>query len=424
MAISISGDGPSPDKERRRPQGDAPPEGYSLGVPSNTPPSNPTPDLQTGGEDYLDVALYLHHQDFLALAARLDRARESAERKQRGDELTIAGRRHLVRPYSTATGTSAKRMWYRWALQAQNGLQLSLMKMPGAHATVPNGLLTAKSTQLMAIGLEGVWRQLLETLDDLKIRLVRHKISRIDACADLPGVRTKRLQQPFQDHCFVCRARKGRDFGAEEMLLHLDGSTYMLGRDLTGFSLGSGSCKVRVYDKTTQALGKAEIWALLYAHRYPPETKYATRVEYMLRRSRLKLSGIETIEDWLAKRADVVRYFCEDWFRMTTEPVEPKHADRSQTHPLWEHVQQRFAAWAGAPTGMQLKPLPKAEVNAQALLQQLIGLGVTIAARERMPIDSNEAFLQRLFSRIEGVIPDRQMAYEVSRRALELGIIF
>lgn len=79
-----------------------------------------------GGEDWLELSLYLQHRNFPQLKRRLDAAREAAESNERGpDELEIAGRKFLMLPSAALAGTKQKQVVYRWRLQSEDGWWLT-----------------------------------------------------------------------------------------------------------------------------------------------------------------------------------------------------------------------------------------------------------------------------------------------------------
>lgn len=106
----------------------------------------------------------------------------------------------------------------------------------------------------------------------------------------------------------------------------------------------------------------------------------ATRVEFELRREALKERGIDTVEDYYAKRADLVHYLTHDWLRLTANKVdrENKNQSKARTLPLWNKIRKAFKRWAGEPPGMSLEPLPKASANVRNLMKQ--GFGVVQSA--------------------------------------------
>lgn len=148
----------------------------------------------------------------------------------------------------------------------------------------------------------------------------------------------------------------------------------------------------------------------------------AIRVEFQLRRGKLKQLGVDSLADWLEKRAAVVRYLTHDWFRLTAGPVDRKHPDRTPILPEWQEVQQAFAAWAGSGPFADLGPIETQPMPADHYLKTIVGSFISLFARSGVAIDGNEAFFQECLYRLLDEIEEREMAGEVRRRALELGV--
>ena len=148
----------------------------------------------------------------------------------------------------------------------------------------------------------------------------------------------------------------------------------------------------------------------------------AIRVEYQLRREKLKQLGVDSLADWLEKRAVIVHYLTHSWFRLTDGPVDRKHPDRTPILPEWCEVQKAFLAWTGAGPMPELEPIESQAMPPEHFVKSIIGSFVSLFARTGVSIDGNEAYFQECLSRILDEIERRDMASEVRRRVLELGI--
>src|SRR5690606_11951403 len=98
-----------------------------------------------------------------------------------------------------------------------------------SHPTMPTGIMRAPSLPLLRRGPQECVRQLHESLDDLRIELEREKLSRVDPCADLAGIRLSSLYEAFMQGHYVSRARCTSEHIVDECI---DG--YRLGRQPTG----------------------------------------------------------------------------------------------------------------------------------------------------------------------------------------------
>lgn len=394
--------------ERSREAGEA-----AGGDPSNTPPSI-TKCL--GGEDWLELSLYLQHRRFDSVKKWLDAAREAAESNEKGpDELEIAGRKFLMQPSSATAGTKEKHITYRWRLRSEDGWWLLLMNRADVHSTLPTGIARASSLPLLRIGPKAFLQQLAETVDDLSVDFEREKLSRVDACVDLAGLAVDSLHRAFMRGYRVCRGRYSVNYIADESI-----EGHILGRRPTGFAIGKGDIRLRVYDKLLKSLNDAEILLLMQTRRWGGVVIKAIRAEFELHREKLKLLGVDSINDWWEKRGAVTSYLSHEWCRVTASKVDSTHTDRAPTHRDWIKIQDAFTDWAGSAVG-DLSPLPRLPIRADHLLEQVAGALVSYHARVGTNIDNNETFAHESFYALLDLLDVRDMAEEVRRRAVELG---
>jgi hypothetical protein len=327
----------------------------SWGDLSNTPPSI-TKCL--GGEDWLELGLYLQHTNFDQVKKWLDAARDAAESNQRGpDELEIAGRKFLMLAGSATAGTKEKHVAYRWRLRSEDGWTLLLMNRADVHKTLPTGIARASSLPLLRIGPKAFLEQLRETLDDLGIDFQRDKLSRVDPCVDLTDVSIEPLYHAFMRGHYVTRARYSTEYIVDESI-----EGYRMGRRPSGFDLGKGDVRLRVYDKLLKCMSDFEMLLLMQTRRWGDIATNAIRVEFEIRREKLKALGVDSINDWWDKRGSITQYLTHDWCRVTDGEVDSRHADRALFHPDWVKVQEAFPVWAGEPLG-DLSPLSRLPIQ-------------------------------------------------------------
>jgi len=366
----------------------------------------------------------VRHSDFDALSTELDAARKAAEDGREGEDVvTFNGVRFLVRPSGAGAGKGQKRIYYRWQLQSENGLLIQLMNREHPHRTMPNASVRATSVLLMQFGADRVWQEAQSLVEAMGCTIERNKLSRVDACVDLPEMSINALCTPYvAGHC-VTRARAHSVFEHEDHIVSVESAVHSFGREMSGFVVGQDELKLRVYDKVREANLVPEKIAAVVLCRWGYWTSTATRVEFQIRRKPLKDFGVDTVADWFAKRAEICDYLCTQWFRLTSGPVDRDHADRAETLAEWLLVQQAFAAWAGKPDYICLESLVTEECQPTNLLQQALGLLVSYFARTGTKIASNKAFLEVADQKLSKQIGPRNLAAEVKRRALELGLL-
>ena len=343
-----------------------PPDSYV----TNRPPEK----TNAGGEDWFEVSLYLSYRNFDAIAETLEVTRKAAEDGDEGNDIvTFGGVKFLVEPAGAPAGEGKKRIYYRWQLRCENGLLIQLMNREHPHRTMPNGSIRATSLLLMELGAERVWRLAKELLRAIGCLLERNKLSRVDACVDMPEMSIESLCTPYAAGHYVTRAKGTKAYHSEDHVVDTDSCIYSYGRTPTGFIVGRDSLKVRVYDKFREANRVLEKIKAVVSYRWGYFTIVASRVEFQLRRDAIKDFGVDTVDDWFAKRADICAYLCANWFRLTSGPVDRNHSDRSETLPEWTAVQKAFATWTGEPEYIELVPLATGEYLPSKLVQQAIG---------------------------------------------------
>jgi hypothetical protein len=396
------------------------------GVCSNTPPSipnhiennNANDPISTGGEDTLEINLYLNHRNPGQLFRQLDRMRDAAETGETGqDEWETGGVRMLCLAGTTSTGGGSKRIAYRWRLQTDTGLVLLLMQRPSAHRTLPNGIVRFGSAPLMRFGTSGCYRQACHWLSAIGADVERNKLGRTDPCVDRVGVQVATFCDPFARGEYVSKVRNATRYRGE-----IPVGEFETKREPRGFKIGSGAAMLRIYDKLYESRHDNEKRALLQARRWGYLPEAATRVELQLRRTALKRFGVDSFEDWVERRAAILANLSEDWFRFTDGPVDPKHPERSGVLPAWSNVQLAFADWAGDAVEVELVPLARSEANAEHLLKQFYGLGMSALVRTGRKPNSIESFAQESNFLLLSVAEGKDVAADYRRKVLELGL--
>lgn len=303
----------------------------------------------------------------------------------------------------------------RWRLVAENGLVLLLMNRGTSHKTMPNMSVRATSFMMMQLGFQQVWGLMQYCVEAMGGEIVANKVSRVDPCVDLPGTPIDEFMEPFHRNWFVSRTRSRANYAVGVFI-----NEYLQGKQHTGFTVGKSPIMCRVYDKLIESQRDLQKLAILKATRWGGLPECATRVEFQIERTKLKYFGIDTVEDWIAKRADVVEELTSNWLRLTDGPVDRKHAYRTPMHPIWELTRRTFFEVYGNPPGEVLTPLESLEINASRFVASAVGNLRGMFARVGKDIRNNEQFEREALAAIRDGIRDRDMAAEVTRKALEL----
>ena len=398
-------------------QDDHQPEG---GDSSNTPPQKTKhpPALSLGGEDWLTVNFYVNHNNFTKLSKQLDRAKEAAQLGNLIDSMIEIGDFKVHMQESGAKqGGGSKAQRVRWVLKTEQGLTLKLLNREQAHETQPNVTVTSGSVLLMRYGIDSVWELMQHVVQSLDCEIIQNKISRVDANVDLPGIPVGIFTDAYRNDFFVTRAHNNTIHTEIQSAEHRNRK-----RD-TGFTIGKSPLRLDVYDKTYESRNDPLKLSVLEAHRLGENCKVATRVEFQIRRAKLKQFGIDTVKDWFKQRGSVVRYLAEEWFRLTHEPIDPLHANRAETHAFWQLVQQRFAECYDSPSGeIIFDPLPTLTIETSKRVKTIIGGLKGVMARSGTIVEDLEQFIRETVFMIRDQLADRDIAAEIQQKRIELGI--
>jgi hypothetical protein len=248
--------------------------------------------------------------------------------------------------------------------------------------------------------------------------IVANKVSRVDPCVDLAGTDISEFVEPFNQRWVVSRSRAQAKYAIGTFV-----NEYLASKRHTGISIGKAPLMCRVYDKLVESQRDVQKLAVLEASRWGGMPECATRVEFEVHRAKLKQFGVDTVEDWIAMRGDILDVLTRDWLRLTAGPVDRNHANRSSIHPVWQKTRDAFFAWCGRPCGHELRPLPKLEINSSRQVAMVIGIFCGMFARVGKDIYDNEKFFREVEAAIRDGVGDSDMSARVARKALELGVV-
>lgn len=372
------------------------------GEPSITPPQT----LQRGGEDWLEVSLYLQWQpeQFQAIAAMLDEAKEAAAHTEQDKmgahaeaDLGAAGV-WLVHPNARRMGGETGPM-ARWRLE-RDGIAVALMNRAAPHETMPSASVRLTGDVLLLQGgADALWQQVRGWFEAMGATITREIIGRVDVAVDLPGVDVREFYQAFAERRIITRAKKAKEFGEGLYQVH------RTGLNVTGITIGRAPM-LRIYDKLAECTDPT-IREALRVQRWGGEIPTtATRVEFQLRGEFLKRGGwveiepgkrkrlraVESFADWQNARALIVEYLTSKWVRFVDSIVDRRHTERATSTPLWSRIGAALRAmWDRA---SEFVPrLDRDKINPEALLNQIRGCFERVAAIKHRTIEAADDFL-------------------------------
>ncbi|QDU56745.1 hypothetical protein [Aeoliella mucimassa] len=395
----------------------------SQGAASITPWQN----LTTGGEDYLTVSFWVEYEDFDALKKQLEIAQASARSRERSDPkrgtppnndvLHLGDHRLVVAPQGGRLGGGNRALAIKWKLQSGQGIELLLRDSDKCEGHTPNATAQATSATLMRLGFLDTWREMQALFEALGSKIHRHALSRVDAAVDLPGVAIDSLYHAFKEGHMVTRAKHRQAYHDLRFA-----SEHLAARKPTGFAIGKSPLRLVVYDKLEETSHNPYKRGLLISRRWGKLPEAAIRIEIQLRRAKLTQFGVDTVDDWISKRSAIISKLTQDWLRLTDGPVNRKHPKSTPNHTDWELMRERFKDWTGLSVGADLTALPKGHIDSSKQIAQVVGIFIGMYARISKVIEDNEQFFREVLADLQGGVGKRNMAIEVDRKALELGV--
>lgn len=219
-------------------------------------------------------------------------------------------------------------------------------------------------------------------------------MSRVDFCVDLPNVVVEDFARAALSENLVCLAKSSA--------LYFQGA--MRFSNVTGLTFGKGDIVLRIYDKKLETEHSPEKRAYLEHYRWGGHVKSAVRVEFQIRRNKLKDWNMGTLEGYLKERAARVAYLTTNWARVVVD----KHGGRSNVSRagisnIWVKVQEAFEAWMGKaepakPEKAKLKPL-----HEPSLVRQAVGCFKSLLAQRNPEVPPT---IEKFISDVSGMIKE------------------
>lgn len=326
-----------------------------------------------GGEDWFEASLWVRWDGWDQLRTSLEAAREAAKAQAEGAEINRAdcvviwNQEYLVHATGSTTGDGGR--VYRYRLQ-KNGVSFLIANTPEPSPEFANVRFTVGSLALMLEGAETIWKRIQADIDDLGGEIEKSTLSRVDVCVDLPEIAVAAFEERWRDGRYITRARESEEYDPTgEASVHWRGRGDK--RKCTGIRIGSkgAALKLNVYDKlyeVTKKRDEAKLEALIKYRWGGSIPNCATRVEVQMRREKIKemtwkettigpdgeevvvVHHVDSVEDWMAHRAEVMGYVLGAWLRFVEEfDAENGHYDRAETWDLWRRVRESAVAFLG-----------------------------------------------------------------------------
>ena len=282
---------------------------------------------------------------FAEILEQLGHAQQMAQSGDRNaDEcyVILGGRMFLVESQGCKVGKGRKGIHYRYRFTG-DGVSFYVHHNPAKNMQPVR--LRYNHDALVGRDLFTLHETTLDWLDAIGFKVEKETVSRVDLQIT--------IQRPIADFMdLIARGHavmKSRKRNFHENCGRVE--TYTIGtatqlciydkkRELEN---GGDEIKTRLVVKHLLDLDLPEDSSMFNAELYLFED--LTRIEFRLRRDRLKEMGIDTIADLKEKELSMIAFMTEEWFRILDAPKVRGHENEQQVHPLWQEVQQLFARY-------------------------------------------------------------------------------
>jgi hypothetical protein len=367
---------------------------------SNTPPQS---SKNIGAEDWFEVGLYV---DWSAVWRKL--SVELEEKKKLADiqnipeeQITIesGGCRGIIDRAGARKGNKKKGPYYHYRISFDD-MTILIDKRELGLGRAPNVCIRVTGEACIEFGAEAVYRKGLTFIEMLGAQIVLNKISRVDLCLDMPDVPIDEFEKAYHEERYITVAKK------------ID---YQKGKGKNGgvtLYFGRPPLRCRIYDKRAEILARcspSKLCAMVFRRWGDRMPDVATRVEFEMHREALAKRGIDSVEDYFLKRADLIHYLAHDWLRLTAVKVDRENKNQSKTPTLahWLMVQNGFQEWTGTPRGLPLDPLPKERVSVTQLIKQIRGVGKRAGKDQGKTFANTEELLTYINEQVRRIAPIR-----------------
>lgn len=233
---------------------------------------------------------------------------------------------------------------------------------------------TSRPSMMVEVRAETLWTVGVYAAVDRCRRLVEHvgghivdiKVNRLDVCMDVM-IDDDQFQPGEIDAGMVCRANNA--------------SHWFVRRRLTGVGIGgpTSELKARLYDKPEEIKVSGKHWMYAaWGMEGPddiPEGKRIIRVEFQMRREKLKELGYGDLSDVLERIPDLWDYLTKRWLRMADDAS--KHHTMQTVRPWWAMVQ---AAYTRGSRICPVIPAKAVKASERQMMAQILGVFTSLLA--------------------------------------------
>jgi hypothetical protein len=278
-----------------------------------------------GGLDRLDLSLYVRWTSG-AWFEELTKAKQEAQANNEATPITIETPDGPAAFAVQTTGAEG----HEWIIKNQHyTLSIGNWIEPKQRPSVS---LLVRAETIWHAGIRDAVARIVRMLESLGGKLEPIKVSRLDPCVDI----------------LMRESDWRRDIEAGLVTRARDINPYTQHRELTGFAIGKNDISARFYDKPVEiARQSRKFWMFdIWGTDTPPGEHRIIRIEFQLRREKIKLLGVDTLNQLDDRLPGIWAYCTQNWLRVVQDASV--HHTQQKLRPWWPVVQNGFPGAQGA----------------------------------------------------------------------------
>lgn len=301
---------------------------------------------------------------------------------------------------------SVRGLYMRWGLNSSWGsIYIADRSAPHRH---PNVKVRITGLSCLRHGALACWVGTLAQIRELGGRVNRNALVRVDLATDVAGMNIDQLDKAY--------ARKRYRSQAHSHSRHMSNGVTL--------TFGASPLQFKVYDKLAELTHAHDVKRqLMLGRRFNGSWPVvAVRGEFQVERGALTRFGVDTVENFFSRRADLVAHLLK-FIQFFASNAGNKPAGQRRPHPDWTLIADGFRSWAGEPSGNPLTPLPKLRLDSARHMKAAIGSLIAAAATEGQEFTTTEEFAAYIATSIHKNLPHIQWKdrLAIKRRAIDQG---
>ena len=296
---------------------------------------------------YLTIDLKWENNEFFS---KLTKAKEQAHIKGEEEPIELKTWDDEIITYFNILSHGSK--GYEWIIKNNEYLiKIGNWLEPSSR---PSVFIEIRSETLHKYGTNRAVEIILLLLIYVKATIITVRINRVDLYCDIL----------LPEECWSESLKEFLVSRANKRSWHNEGKIF------SGFSIGKGAIMARLYDKPLEIKQKSnknwmyDIWGI---EKVPAAFK-VIRVEFQLRREKVKEYSINTFDDLIDLSPNLWAYCTKEWLKLQDKPGT--HHTQRRTFQWWKTVQ---SAYHGSQDANPLVSMEAASQNNGQILRQLIG---------------------------------------------------